>query len=368
MSELTGRERIALALSHREADRLAACDGFWTALLEQWYEEGLPRDVALDQYFGYDILTIRPDTSLRLPTTILEKTPEYTLVRDSNGATVKSARDGTFPSGAIEHLVKTREDWEEVKLRLCWDSGRVDWEAARSAYAEGRARGQYIVYGGAISWDAALPLLGTQAQLYAMVDDPAWLHDMFQTLTDICLAGAEEMMAAGFEFDGAFLCDDMGFRSGPLFSLRTYDALFFDQDRQVCDFFKARGLPVILHSCGNVKKLIPRLIEAGYACLNPLEVKAGMDLVGLKGQYGEVLAFMGGIDVRKVNDPDPGAIEREIATKLPVAMRGGGYIYALDGPVTLGTSLAQYRRALELVRLYGQYNSRGGRGGSLPPA
>lgn len=52
-------------------------------------------------------------------------------------------------------------------------------------------------------------------------------------------------------------------------------------------------MKVILHSCGCVKPLIPDLIRAGIDRLQPLEGKAGMDLIELKGLCGERLAFMG---------------------------------------------------------------------------
>jgi len=193
--------------------------------------------------------------------------------------------------------------------------------------------------------------------LYALADDPEWVCDMFQTLTCLCLAGAEEMLSAGFDFDGAFFCNDMGHRSGTLFSPRQYDELFLPQDRQLCGFFQSHDMPVTLHSCGQVKRFVPKIIEGGYACLNPLEVKAGMDLVELKKTYGRDLAFMGGIDVRKLSDPDPRAIEEEIATKVPLAMQDGGYIYALDGPVTPNVSLERYLHSLDMVHRYGRYGA-----------
>jgi uroporphyrinogen decarboxylase len=174
-------------------------------------------------------------------------------------------------------------------------------------------------------------------------------------MADLYLAGAEELLAAGFEFDGAWVYDDMAYRSGPFFSPSAYERFFYPHDRRVCDFFKARKIPVILHSCGNVTRLVPRLIEAGYACLQPLEVKAGVDMLGLKKQYGEVLAFMGGIDVRAMGDPDPSAIEREIATKLPVVKAGGGYIYYSDHSVPDSVSFEQYCRVIDLVLQHGSY-------------
>jgi uroporphyrinogen decarboxylase len=355
-TELTSRERIWRILRHQEADRVGIMDSPWSTTLARWHREGLPATPAPGIVFGYDMTEIRPDTTLRLPVLTLEETDEYTIVRDSYGTTVKNWKHATSTPGWLGHTIKTRADWEEHKGRTRWESDRVNWEAARRAYEEGRARGLFIYYAGAISWDATLPMIGAEAMLYAMADDPAWIHEMYQAMADLYLAGAEEMLGAGFEFDGAWVYDDMAYRSGPFFSPRMYQEFFFAHDKRVCDFFKARHMPVILHSCGRVTKLIPKLIEAGYACLQPLEVKAGMDVVELKKEFGQSLAFMGGIDVRKMADPNPAAIEQEIAAKVPAAMQGGGYIYHSDHSVPDNVSLDQYRRVLELVRHYGRYN------------
>ena len=123
----------------------------------------------------------------------------------------------------------------------------------------------------------------------------------------------------------------------------------------VCDFFHRHDMPVILHSCGCVKALIPSLIEAGFDCLQPLEVKAGMDLMELKERYGDRMSFMGGIDVRAMAHPDPKVIEEEIRTKLPAAKKGGGYIYHSDHSIPKNVSFQQYQRVMALVEEYGQY-------------
>ncbi len=359
MDELTGQERIRLALQHREADRIGVADLPWVSAVERWHKEGLPPDRSANEFFGYDLVEIRPDTSLRLPTRTVEDTDDYTVVLDHNGATLKTWKQGNSALGFLDFTIKSRADWEEYKPRAMWDSKRVDWAAAHEAYATSRRRGQFICYSGAISWDATLGLIGAEAMLYAMIEDPAWIADMYQTMADLYLDGAEEMLGDGFEFDGAWVYDDMSYRSGPFFSPRTYQDLFFPHDRRVCEFFRARNMPIILHSCGQVTPLIPRLIEAGYTCLQPLEAKARLDVVELKKQYGQELAFMGNIDVRKMSDPDPSVIEREIARKIPAAMQGGGYIYYSDHSVPDTVSLRQYQRVLELVRHYGTFGDRG---------
>ena len=54
---------------------------------------------------------------------------------------------------------------------------------------------------------------------------------------------------------------------------------------------------ITILSCGGVRSLTSSFAEAGSDCLEPLEVKSGMDLVELKRSFGGKLAFMGGIDV-----------------------------------------------------------------------
>jgi len=163
------------------------------------------------------------------------------------------------------------------------------------------------------------------------------------------------MLARGFQFDGVFVANDLGYRNGTFFSPAAFRECEFPAQRRMYATFREHDLPVILHSCGNVREHVPQLIEAGLTCLNPLESKAGMDVVDLKQEFGDRLAFMGGIDVRAMADPDPAVIEHEIAGKLPVAKQGGGYIYHSDHSVPDNVSWEQYQRVMELVREYGAY-------------
>ena len=65
--------------------------------------------------------------------------------------------------------------------------------------------------------------------------------------------------------------------------------------KRTFEFAHAHGLPVIVHSCGFIEPLVPGLLDAGMDCLQVMEVKAGMDCRRLKREYGDRLAFMGGM-------------------------------------------------------------------------
>lgn len=67
----------------------------------------------------------------------------------------------------------------------------------------------------------------------------------------------------------------MGYKGSPFMSPRMYRSLIMPAHIETIAYAKARGLPVIMHSCGYVEPLLPHMIEAGIDCLQVLEVKAG---------------------------------------------------------------------------------------------
>jgi uroporphyrinogen decarboxylase len=125
--------------------------------------------------------------------------------------------------------------------------------------------------------------------------------------------------------------------------------------KRAIDWAHEKGAVTMLHSCGNITALLPDLVEIGLDGLNPLEVKAGMDALAIKEQFGDRLVLQGGIDVRTMSDPD--AVEAEIRTKVPALKRDGGYIFHSDHSIPETVSFDDYRRVVALARKYGTYES-----------
>lgn len=352
---MTSRERITLALQHKEADRVAIQDSPWSTTVERWYREGLPRGESPFSFFKYEIVSIGADLSFRFPSETIEETDDYIISKNSNGVIHRNWKHATSTPELLGFTINSRQAWEENKHRLKYDDSRVDWGGALATYNSARNGGYYICYGSAIGYDKWGNIIGPENFLPAMLTDPDWVKDVYMTDVELQIATAEEMIAKGIEFDGAFLYDDLGYRNGTFFSPQTYREQLFPAHKRLFSFFKSKGMPVILHSCGCVKAFIPQFIEAGLTCLQPLETKAGMDLIELKKKYGDKLAFMGGIDVRAMSAEDPAVIENEIRTKVGFAKQGGGYIYHSDHSVPDDVSFDQYKRVIELVHKYGKY-------------
>ena len=91
----------------------------------------------------------------------------------------------------------------------------------------------------------------------------------------------------------------------------------------------------------------------GLDALNPLEVKAGMNPVKLKQQYGDRLVLNGGINAVLWDNQE--AICEEMRNVIPVMKQNGGYIFSSDHSVPSSVSLENFRTIIECAKELGRY-------------
>lgn len=352
---MSSQERVRTAISHKIPDRVPIMDGPWGATVRRWEDEGLPENKSPADHFGYEIVAIGADTTPRFPTKTLEENDEYVTETTSIGGIRRNHRDYSTTPEVIECPIKKPEDWPAIRERLKPDIKRMNWASAWSTYQNARERGLYVVYSGACGYDLLQSYVKSEQLLSFMALEPEFVKEMVDVTSDLNLECAKMMVKEGFAFDGAWFYNDMGYRNSSLFSPRMYQDLIAPADRRRNDWFHEHGMQTILHSCGCVKGLIPSLIEAGFDCLQPLEVKAGMDLRELKPKHGQSIAFFGGINTMLMEAPEPEKIEEEIRVKFKAAMPGGGYLYHSDHSIPKDVSFQRYSFVMECVRKYGAY-------------
>jgi len=353
--ELTSRERMRLAINHQEPDRVPIDDNPWGATLTRWRREGFPADRSAAEVFGYERRSFRADLTPRFPVRVLEENDEYIITSTETGGKRRNHRDHSTTPEVIECAIKTKDDWPPVKARLQPDFKRLDWASILSNTARWRAEGLYIAFGQPCGYDCLQAYCRSEDLLMFMATDPGFVKEMVDTLADLILATMQMLADEGVDYDALWLYNDMGYRNGPLFSPQMYREIIMPADTRLYARAHELGRQTILHSCGNVTAFITDMLEAGLDCLQPLEVKAGMDVPSLKQAFGDRLALYGGIDVRAMFDPDPDRIEAEIADKFAAAKPGGGYVYHSDHSVPTQVSLEQYQRVMHLVREHGRY-------------
>jgi uroporphyrinogen-III decarboxylase len=124
--------------------------------------------------------------------------------------------------------------------------------------------------------------------------------------------------------------------------------------KAIIDACHAQNLPVIYHGCGNVQRILPDFIEIGLDAYNPLEAKAGLDVVDLRRKYGHSLAFCGNMNVIDWASKSPEDLRPIVLYKLNAA-KGGGYIFQSDHSVPSNVPGENYDFVVRLVKEAGRY-------------
>ncbi len=147
-----------------------------------------------------------------------------------------------------------------------------------------------------------MDLFGMEHYLTKMCAEP----EVVRTATDrVCgfyhEANERFFRRAGGLVDAFFFGNDFGTQSDLILSPALFDAFVLPWFRKFTVQGHRHGLQVILHSCGSIRRVIPRLIEAGVDCLHPLQARAaGMEAEGLARDFKGKLAFLGGVDTQEL--------------------------------------------------------------------
>lgn len=355
MAVMTSHERFRRMYEHREADRVPILGGPWGTTIERWQREGMPKDVSFSDYFGLDqIVHLGGDISPRFESRMIEETDEYTIYKDSWGTTAKNWKHAASTPHWIARTIVDRPSWEMAKARMVMGRDRVNWDGIRSSYQTWREKGCWIEGGLWFGFDVThARVVGTEGLLILMMDDPELVIDIFNTELDCSLQLLQMIWDEGYTFDSISWPDDMGYRNGPFFSVDTYRELLKPVQQRAIEWAHAKGIVARLHSCGNINRLLPELVEIGLDGLNPLEVKAGMDPLRIKETYGDRLLLHGGLNAMLWDHID--RIEAEMRRIVPVLKQNGGYILAEDHSIPDSVSFENYKGIVALAKVLGAY-------------
>jgi uroporphyrinogen decarboxylase len=355
MTTMTTYERMTRMFAHREADRVPVLDSPWAATLERWHREGLPENVNFMDYFDLDRFDgLGLDNSPRYPTRVVEETDEFSVTTTAWGATLRNWKHMGGVPEELEYTVVNPEAWRKTKERIAPTRDRIDWAKLKTDYRRWRETGTWVSIGFCHGFQVLLSVMvGTERLLMAMAEEPEWVSDMLNHLVDVEIALGEMVLAEGYRFDDINWCDDMGYKGTAFFSLDMYRELIKPVHRRAAEWAHSKGMKVRLHSCGDIRALVPDLVEIGIDMLNPIEVKAGMDPIALKRQYGDRLGFHGGLNALLYNHPEE--LWAEMRRVIPVMKQGGGYMISSDHSVPETVSLKDFTEFVRLAKELGSY-------------
>ena len=352
---MTSYERFKRMYEHTNADRIPVIDTPWKTTIERWHREGMPKGVSYVDFFDLDkVADISVDNSPRFEARVIEETENYVIVTTPWGATLREWKYADSTPEFLDFKITDMEKWLEAKERMKVNPDRIPWNYLKGNYKRWREEGYWIQAQLWFGFDVTHSwMVGTERFLVALLEEPEWCIDMFNHCLDLDLALYDIIWNEGYRFDCVTWPDDLGYKNNQFFSLKVYRELLKPVHKKAADWAHNKGIKVHLHSCGNVNPFIPEFIEIGIDALNPLEVKAGMDPIGIKRKYGDKLVLHGGINAVLWDDLE--AIEAEMKKVIPVVKESGGYIFSSDHSVPPSVSLENFRYIINLAKKLGRY-------------
>ena len=172
-------------------------------------------------------------------------------------------------------------------------------------------------------WERCNGMLGLPENVMYMAAEPEITLEMFERITEYKIRLARELLKLDLPL--YHHGDDLGFQTSTFFSEAMFKDLLLPYLRRLFKVYKDAGKKIAYHSCGNITKMIPHLIDAGVDVLEP--VQPCMDLKYLKDAFGDSLIFWGGIDTQSVlPHGSPEEVREHTRQVIRTLGRGGGLI------------------------------------------
>lgn len=125
--------------------------------------------------------------------------------------------------------------------------------------------------------------------------------------------------------------DDLGFQGGVFVPPDIFKSIFFPRYKKMWDYVHDKSdIKIFLHSCGSIYKLIPFLIDAGLDALNPVQTTTeNMEPERLKKEFGKDITFWGGgANTRDIlASKSPAEVREDVKRRVEIFKKGGGFVF-----------------------------------------
>lgn len=376
MSQMTSRERVIAALSHRQPDRVPMDLGGTrnSSMVVEGYER-------LKAHFGIGAGTRLVDRMMRIAE--IDETALRALSIDTRGVSPGTATRGVLaelgprayrdmwgvervqPEGSYDYDLKGSPLAGEITtgniLKYPWpdpdDPGLVAGLRERVRRIREQTDCAVVLNVSSAFVHISQYLRGFEDWFCDFVVDLRRLEVLFDAVLEVTIQITKnQLRQVGRDVDVIVCSDDLGTQMGLQVSRQHYLKSIKPRHRK---FFQAvhdlSPAKLVFHSCGSVADILEDLIEIGVDGLNPVQpTAAGMQPAELKRRYGGRLAFWGGTENQHILPRGSLREVRRMVEELIEAMgEGGGYIFSschnIQPDVPTENVLAMFEHAREYV-------------------
>lgn len=321
---MDSRERVFLALEHKEPDRVPT--------FHRGYHP--PREYLIDKKGDGEWLTNLIDIAPYIyfnPPQNWEPKRIGDIIFDELGIGRKQV------GHHLEMVFHPLADVDDPKILedYPWpdplDKTRVS--GMREAIIKWRNKGKITAvmtsFGGSTGiFECSWYMMGLEKFLVAIYESPKFVEALLDKMLELHKGLIENILSeVGDIIDIVCTGDDLATQKNLLVSPEWYRSILKPRQRKLIEHIKKfTKAKIYYHSCGNIMPLVEDLIEIGVDILDPIQPKA-LDTVQLKKLYSDKLVFWGGIDEQEVlpfGSVDD--VKKEVRRRFEELGRGGGLI------------------------------------------
>jgi len=336
---MTGAERILAALRREQPDRVPTME--WVLHPQVMQDmNGAKSDIAFARKAGLDGIAVSLDYT--------KETIDDRHFKDEWGVTRVSYDDYPNPVG---YPVKTMADFEKLAIPDPDADGR--FSKIQNALKE--TDGEIAVVARVKDvFSQPRDLMGFEDFLMAFYLDPDLIEALMKMCVDHSTRIAKNLVEIGVE--AIVIGDDIANNTGLLMKPEMYLDQVYPYFKELVGNFKELGLLVIKHSDGDLRAVLPELVDSGIDCLDPIDPLGSMDMAYMKKTYGDRISLKGNVDcVETLVDKPVEAVRKEVAQCMLEGAIGGGHIISSSNSIHKGISPANYQAFLDAVRELGTY-------------
>ncbi len=302
---MTARERFNRQMHYKSVDRCFNMEfGYWNENFTVWplfYENGIKNNWEADRFFSFDPIASTGGATWMCPsfeTKEVGRRGDKTILMNSDGLTAEVLASGkdTIPH-YLYSSVTTPDDWEKVKeehFDRNHPGRKIDVEKLKKTYPNDRDFPLGVYCGSMIG--KIRDMLTFEGLAYACYDYPEMVEDMVETCCLLVEDSLDQLLPA-LTFDYASGWEDICFKNGPIVSVPFFRDVVMPRYKRIRKKLDQYGIDIWYTDCdGDVRPILPYLLEGGINCLFPYEVNSCAHPGELLDQYDGQLRIMGGFD------------------------------------------------------------------------
>lgn len=328
---MTDRERFNRQMHYKPVDRCFNMEfGYWLENFEVWKmfkDNGIKTIPQADKALGFDsfeYLYGKVWLCPRFEEKVVEERGNTLIMQNSDGLLAEVLKNN---ASSIPHYIKspieTPEDWEKIKrerLKIDDPARIVNIEALKAAYPDDRDYPLGVWCGSMIG--QIRDILTVEGLAYACIDYPEMVEDMVETSCQLVEHFLDQVLPH-IKFDFAFGWEDICCNNGPLVSVQFFKDVVMPRYKRIRQKLDAAGIDIWYTDCdGDVRPILPYLLEGGINCLFPFEVNGCSHPGELLTKYEGKLRIMGGFNKMKLIEGKE-AIKEYMESIAPFVKKGG---------------------------------------------